>query len=230
MSGKRPLICIGHRGAMGYKPENTLSSFALAIDMGCPWIELDVYVVDDEVIVIHDDTLERTTNGTGRVIDRSFEYLRGLDAGDGQQIPTLQEVIELVDRRAGINVELKGKHTASAVSRILADCVKRGWSAEAFVVSSFAHRELAAADPAFRRGALFGSKSRRDYFAVTDRLKAWSLNLGLSLAQPQTIAAAHERGLEVFVYTVNKPEDIARMRALGVDGVFTNYPDRVLES
>jgi glycerophosphoryl diester phosphodiesterase len=103
--------CIGHRGACGHAPENTLSSFELAIEMGCPWIELDVYHIDGELLVIHDDTLERTTNGTGDVMDQSVAYLRTLDAGDGQQIPTLNEIIELVGHRAGINVELKGPDT-----------------------------------------------------------------------------------------------------------------------
>ena len=114
-----PFVCIGHRGASGYEPENTLSSFERAIAMGCRWIELDVYQVEGELIVIHDSTLDRTTNGQGRVASQTLAYLRSLDAGNGQQIPTLTEVISAVDHRAGINIELKGKHTAAPVVALL---------------------------------------------------------------------------------------------------------------
>ncbi|MCB1694095.1 MAG: hypothetical protein KDI19_15095 [Pseudomonadales bacterium] len=213
---------------MGYKPENTLASFAHALDMGCTWLELDVYVVEDEVVVIHDETLERTTNGRGKLGDKTLAYVRSLDAGDGQHVPLLREVIDLVDHQAVINIELKGDGTARAVSELLGRYCAQGASADEFLLSSFRHDELAKADPAYRRGALFGRKSSHDYFTVTDKLGAYSLNLDLAIASRETVEAAHERGLKVFVYTVNEPDDIARMRAIGVDGVFTNYPDRVI--
>lgn len=220
-------LCIGHRGAMGYRPENTLGSFELAVDMGCPWIELDVYRVGDHLVVIHDDELERTTNGHGRVTARTFDYLRGLDAGDGQQIPTLEEVIDLVDQRAGINVELKGENTAKPVSAMLNAYCQKGWSPEQFLLSSFRHGELARSDPAFPRGALFGKRGRKNYLEAANRLNAWSINLDLSLVGPGVVESAHGEGFKVLVYTVNEPDDIARMLDMGVDGVFTNYPDRV---
>jgi glycerophosphoryl diester phosphodiesterase len=221
------MICIGHRGASGYAPENTLAAFALAIEMGCSWVELDVYVVEGELLVIHDDTLERTTNGKGRVMDTSLGTLRALDAGTGQQIPTLSEVIELVDHRVGINIELKGPHTAAPVNALLAGYVDRGWRAEEFMISSFKHAELALTDPRYRRGALF-SKTVKDYFQRTRELGAFAFNLDIKLVTPQLVATAHDEGLLVYVYTVNKVADIDRMRAYGVDGVFSNYPDRVL--
>jgi glycerophosphoryl diester phosphodiesterase len=83
-------LCIAHRGASGYRPENTLGAFEHAITMGCTWIELDVHVVENELIVIHDDTLSRTTNGTGKVTERDLAYLRNLDAGNGERIPFLR--------------------------------------------------------------------------------------------------------------------------------------------
>jgi len=221
------MICIGHRGASGYAPENTLAAFALAIEMGCSWVELDVYVVEGELLVIHDDTLERTTNGKGRVMDTSLSALRALDAGTGQQIPTLSEVIELIDHRAGINIELKGPHTAAPVNALLAGYVESGWRAEEFMISSFYHAELALTDPRYRRGALF-AKSVHDYFQRTRELGAFAFNPGIKLVTPQLVTAAHDEGLLVYVYTVNKVADIERMRAYGVDGVFCNYPDRVI--
>jgi glycerophosphoryl diester phosphodiesterase len=205
------MICIGHRGASGYAPENTLAAFALAIEMGCSWVELDVYVVEGELLVM----------------DTSLGTLRALDAGTGQQIPTLSEVIELVDHRAGINIELKGPHTAAPVNALLAGYVDRGWRAEEFMISSFKHAELALTDPRYGRGALF-SKTVKDYFQRTRELGAFAFNPDIKLVTPQLVAAAHDEGLLVYVYTVNKVADIERMRAYGVDGVFSNYPDRVL--
>ena len=115
----KKLICFAHRGASGHEPENTLSAVEKAIELGADWIEVDVYAVKGELIIIHDERLERTTNGTGYVRDTSLAYLRSLDAGKGQCIPTLREVLDSVDRRAGINVELKGPNTAGlAVSLI----------------------------------------------------------------------------------------------------------------
>lgn len=213
---------------MGHKPENTLASFELALEMGCPWIELDVYAVEDQLVVIHDDTLERTTNGKGNVMAQSFAELRELDAGDGQQIPTLAEVIELVDRRAVINVELKGRGTAEPVSALLDSYCERGWSPEDFLLSSFHLDELAHASERYRRGALFSRRSRQEPLAAARKLNAWSINLDLDNVNPAIVHAAHSAGFKVLVFTVNKPEDIARMRELGVDGIFTNYPDRVL--
>lgn len=227
MNTPQSFICIGHRGAMGHRPENTLASFQLALDMGCSWLELDVYAVDGELVVIHDDTLERTTNGQGNVMDKSFAELRALDAGEGQQIPSLNEVIDLVDRRAVINIELKGPGTVRPVCRLLDAYCARGWSPEDFLLSSFKHDELALGAPAYRRGALFGRRSRVDPVAAAQQLGAWSINLDLAMVNPAIVARAHEAGFKVLVYTVNKADDIARMRSLGVDGIFTNFPDRV---
>ena len=219
-------ICIGHRGASGYEPENTLISFEKAIKLGCPWIELDVYSVAGELLVIHDDSVERTTNGKGDVMDSTLTYLRGLDAGKNQQIPTLSEVVALVDKRCAINIELKGPDTAEPVCEYLGALCTNGWQEDLFLLSSFNHRELAKTDIRFRRGALF-DKPVADYFQRTDKLKAYSINLSIKLVEQGLVDAAHDRGLKVFVYTVNKTVDIKRMVDMGVDGVFCDYPDRV---
>lgn len=224
------MLCIGHRGAMGYKPENTLASFALALEMGCPWVELDVHLCDGEIVVIHDDSLDRTTNGKGRLASKRFPEIRSLDAGEGEKIPTLREVIDLVSGRAGINVELKGPGTAVAVSELLNGYCNEGARPADFLISSFDHKELARSDPRFQRGVLIGKRFRGNCFDVTTLLDAWSLNLDLEIVKAGTVDEAHRRGLKVFVYTVNAAKDIQRMRDLGVDGVFTNFPDRVLQA
>ena len=130
-------LCIGHRGAKGLLPENTLPSFEHAINVGCDWVELDVYHVDGELLVIHDKSVERTTNGKGLVSELSFDEIRALDAGGGHSVPTLQEVIDLVDRRCRINVELKGPATAKPVSDLLSRYCLTEWTPRDFLLSSF---------------------------------------------------------------------------------------------
>lgn len=221
-------LCIGHRGAKGYVAENTLPSFEYAIELGCDWIELDVYCVEDDLLVIHDDELDRTTNGSGLVMEQTLDYLRSLDAGDGARIPTLPEVINLVDRRCGINVDLKGKGTAQPVSELLQRYCRQGWDPEAFLLSSFNHKELALGDEVFRRGALYG-KLLDDLWQRAEDLAAWSVNFDMKDVTEPLVSEAHERGYQVLVYTVNVDRDIMRMLDCGVDGLFSDFPDRVLK-
>lgn len=226
-----PLFCFGHRGACGYEPENTLRSVRKALELGANGIEVDVQWVEGRLVVIHDDTLDRTTNGSGSVAGNSFAALRSLDAGLGEQIPTLEEVFDLVDRRAVINVELKGPGTAAPVVQIIDQYVReRGWSHENFLVSAFDLGQIQTAKrllPEIRTGALI-KKAPPDLAAFAAELGVWSLHPSKRYAPPELVADAHRRGLRVFVYTINRPSEIAAMSCLGVDGVFTDYPDRVV--
>jgi len=127
-----------HQGAAGYAPENTLLSFKEATQRGADFIELDVHRVDNELIVIHDYRLEQTTNGKGVVFDKSIKYLRSLDAGRGERIPLLTEVLNLADKRVGINIELKSPGTAQPVMELVNLYIKNhGWSLDHFIISSF---------------------------------------------------------------------------------------------
>ena len=224
------LFCFGHRGARGHEPENTVRSVRRALELGAEGVEVDVYCVEGRLVVIHDDTLNRTTNGTGRVMEQTFARLRALDAGRGEMIPTLEEIFEAVNRRALINVELKGPRPAAPVAALIEDCVRRhGWRYEDFLVSSFDHSQLQETKmlrPEIRLGALF-EKRLPDMAARAERLGAWSLHVSRKLVTPELVADAHQRGLKVFVFTVNEPGEMARLNALGVDGIFTDYPDRV---
>ncbi len=152
------LFCFGHRGACGHEPENTIRSVRKALALGADGVEVDVYFVDGQLVVIHDDTLERTTNGRGRVAGKTFACLRSLDAGLGEKIPTLAEIFDAVNRRAVINVELKGPHTATPVVALITGYVNRhGWRFDDFLVSSFDHAQLREAKqlcPEIRIGAL----------------------------------------------------------------------------
>ena len=224
------LFCFGHRGARGHEPENTVRSVRRALELGAEGVEVDVYFVDGQLVVIHDDTVDRTTNGTGRVMEQTFAQLRSLDAGRGEIIPTLEEIFEAVNHRAIINVELKGPRTAAPVAALIEVCVRHcGWRYEDFLVSSFDPaqlQEIKTLRPEIRRGALF-EKRLPDMVAQAERLGAWSLHVSRRLATLELVADAHQRGLKLFVFTVNKPDEMARLNALGVDGIFTDYPDRV---
>ena len=228
----KELICFAHRGASGHEPENTLSAVEKAIELGADWIEVDVYAVEGELIVIHDERLERTTNGAGYVRDKSLAYLRSRDAGRGQRIPTLREILDSIDGRAGINIELKGPKTASlAVSLIEGYVRERQWNYDQFIASSFDHHQLRKVrklNPSIRIGILIDSP-RRHYAIFARRYRAYSVHVQINLASARFIRHAQERGLKVFVYTVNNLEDIDRLQAMGVDGIFTDFPELVVK-
>jgi glycerophosphoryl diester phosphodiesterase len=225
-------LCFAHRGASGHEPENTLLAIEKAIALGAPWIEIDVFAVEDELVVIHDERLEKTTNGKGLVMRQSLAYLRSLDAGKGQRIPLLREVFDLTQGRVGVNVELKGPETAAPVVRLIDEYSKgpQGMSGGRILLSSFNFRELLkvrSLKPDIPIGALgFGLPPRHAKFAQD--LGAVSVHTSMARVNRAFVDDAHRRGLKVFVYTVNRPEDVKRMRAMGVNGVFTNYPERVL--
>jgi glycerophosphoryl diester phosphodiesterase len=219
---------IAHRGASGTEPENTLRSFRRALEMGAQWMELDVHAVEDALIVFHDDHLDRRTNGTGIVADRSLAYIRSLDAGEGEKIPLLGEVMDLISGRACINIELKGDRTALPVAGLLSERIRDGgWKPERILVSSFNHTELAefkARCPDIPIGALF-MDTPSELASIKSRLGCYSVHLARNHVTRETVEEAHRHGMKVFVYTVNKPKDVERMKILGADGVFTDYPD-----
>ena len=222
---------IAHRGASGTEPENTLRSFRRALEMGAQWMELDVHAVKDALIVFHDDHLDRRTNGTGIVADRSLAYIRSLDAGEGEKIPLLGEVMDLISGRAGINIELKGDRTALPVAALLSERIRDGgWKPERILVSSFSHTELAefkARCPDIPIGALF-MDTPSELASIQIRLGCYSVHLARNHVTRETVEEAHRHGMKVFVYTVNKPKNVERMKILGADGVFTDYPDLLI--
>jgi glycerophosphoryl diester phosphodiesterase len=227
--GTQPLLIIGHRGACGYEPENTLRSFKRALEHGVKMIELDVYVcASGEVVVMHDDTIDRTTNGRGAVVNLTLEQLCAFDAGKGERIPLLSEVFDMVNRTVIINVELKGPGTAQPVAQLINDYVNhKGWAYTDFVVSSFNHFEILAFQvlcPAVRTGAILaGTPVRLAEFAYHAQADYAVLNYEAVI--PALVEDAHKRNIQVLAYTVNTREAAAHLHAMGVDGIFTNYPD-----
>ncbi len=223
------MLCIGHRGAMGYEPENTLLAIAKALTLGVNWIEIDVYNIENNLIVFHDRDLARTTNGTGDIYEHSFAELRSLDAGKGQQIPTLAEVFELVNRRSGINIELKGINTAELVIKLITEYIERGWQYTDFLVSSFNHYELKQikdACPQIAIGILIYGLPL-NYLDIARELNAVAIIVAYNFVTAEIVENIHNKGLKIFVYTVNESKDIDKMKLLNVDGIISNYPDRV---
>jgi glycerophosphoryl diester phosphodiesterase len=224
----RDFTIFAHRGASGIEPENTLAAFQRAVECGARWIELDVHAKEGELIVFHDDRLDRRTDGTGRLEDRSLAYIRSLDAGGGERIPLLDEVFDRIAGRAGVNIELKGSRTAGPASEAVARRLKQpGWDPSCFLVSSFDWAELARFKrllPVIRIGGL-ASGAEPDIAEQAKALGCYSLHLPRHAVRPDLMAEAHRLGLLVFVYTVNRERDMARMRDAGVDGIFTDNPE-----
>ena len=225
------MLRIGHRGACGYEPENTLRSFHTALQLRVDMVELDVHVCrSGEIVVIHDSKVDRTTGGTGYVADKTLDELRTLDAGKGEKIPTLQEVLALVNRKVKVNIELKGAGTAKPVFQLLEKHVREfGWSYGDFLISSFNHDELKE----FRRLSrefsigVLTLDIPTGFVEFAEEIGAYSVNVWVESISRELVDDARRRGIRVFVWTVDDRDDIERMRSLGVDGIFSNYPDRL---
>ena len=239
------MLIFGHRG-MGLNPErnaddypeNTLSSFEAAIACGVDGIEFDVQVVFENikdrpiprVIVMHDDSVDRTTNGKGLVREIDFADIRKLDAGKGQIIPTLEEVLDLVDRRAVCNIEMKGVGIAEPVAQIMQRYIsEKGWRNNDFLISSFNVSELKA----FRDlmpNAILGLLINEDegWLENCRKIGAYSVNPDKKVVNADFVKKAHENCLKVFVWTVNCIVGINKMKILGVDGIFTDFPEEAM--
>ena len=222
---------IGHRGAMGLEPENTLRSFKKALSLGVDGLEFDVQNIHGELLVFHDESLERTTNGNGKLLNHSVEALRQLDAGKGEQIPTLAEVVELIGDQAFINIELKGFDTASLVMKLVRMLDRKRFKKEQFIISSYLFSELSLVhelDPEIRLGVIADEyPTIAQEFA--DEIDAYSFHPSYSILNQSLVDDAHNNGMKVYVHTVNDLDKINHSRTLGVDGVFTDYPDRVID-
>lgn len=224
-----PFTVLAHRGASGLEPENTLRSFRRALELGAEWIELDVRVVEGTPVVFHDRTLTRCTGRRGVVERQSLHFLRSLDAGHGEKIPLFAEVLELVRGRARLQVELKGPGSAPSVAQLLGRAISEGTAPESFLVSSFDSEQTALFKrllPQVPAACLtYGFPRRPAELAAS--LAAVSFHLNLDAVTPARVKELHASGLKVFVYTVNSDADLRYAKAAGVDGVFTDFPDRI---
>ncbi|GAA4871480.1 glycerophosphodiester phosphodiesterase [Ferrimonas pelagia] len=220
---------IAHRGASGEAPENTLTAMDLAIEQDACAIELDVHQLEGTLVVLHDRYLNKTTSGSGLLSDSSLDVLSTLDAGEGQRVPTLWQVLERIGGRCDLNIELKGMGTVEPLLALLQRAeAELGYRPEQFLISSFHHPMLAQLKrqrPALKIGALTAC-CPLNYAEFATALGAFSVHMDVDFADPAFIADAKARGLKIYVYTVDHAPDLLRLDALGVDGIFSNYPGR----
>lgn len=219
------ILKIGHRGAKGYVAENTLASFQKAIDLGADGIELDVHLsFDGKVIVIHDETVDRTTSGKGFVKDYSATELKTFG------IQTLISVFELVNQKCFINVELKAYETANKVAKLIEHYVaEKGWKYDDFMVSSFdwnALQQVRFQNDNIRIGVLTNTDIGLA-LAFAKFIKAYSIHPYYHLLTTKNVANMQTKNFKVYPWTINEPEDIIFVKSLNVDGIITDFPDRI---
>jgi len=240
--GKFPVMVISHRGFSGVAPENTMAAFKKAIELGVDMIELDVHLSKDgQVVVIHDDTLNRTTNGKGKVANYTLSELKQLNAGSwfgsqfsGEKIPTLKEVLELSRGRVLVNIELKkgdlGQYTMiDLVDRSFDEVIKMGME-DRVVFSSFDPFPLGGIQersPRIQVNFLY-NKPWTSLQEVIGGHPFFILTFRKSVLTQAHISKAHQEGIKVNVYTLNTEEEIAQFLQWGVDGIITDYPDRLI--
>lgn len=222
---------IGHRGAKGYAPENTLASFEKAAALGVDAVEFDVHLSgDDRPVVIHDFTVDRTTNGFGPVRALSLEQLKGLDAGEGERIPTLEETLDWASGRPapGLVIEIKGNLSLyPGISEKVMDAIlSRGLERRTIVIAfdyAVIH-ELKDLTDRIRTGVLIGAPVA-DAVALARELHADAILPRLDVVDPELVRRAHEAGLEVHAWVANTAEAVRFAASAGVDGVATDFPD-----
>jgi glycerophosphoryl diester phosphodiesterase len=222
----RNLLRIGHRGAAGHAPENTLAALELALQYGVDMVEFDVRRSSDgALMLLHDDSVDRTTNGKGRIEELSLRMLRELDAGGGERIPLLEEALACLNGRAGAMIELKVRGMAAEVCATVEAAHFQG----TVMYASFFHEELLPVrrlmGDALTLALIDNAPTHSTAFATNAR--ATHAGLALDAVTPDIVKALQGQGIKVFVYTVDEPEDIAHMKQMGVDGIISNFPDRI---
>lgn len=241
------VLKIGHRGACGYEPENTLLSFQKAIELGADMVELDVHLSKDQhPIVIHDVTFDRTTTGKGKITQYTLKQIKKFRTKEkNQPIPTLQEILVELKGKVRINIEIKGVQSA----RQVAELVLKNEMEQEVIVSSSRLRSLKTIknESSEIETALiyYSTKTRWGLFVFTifsifvfpvikqiivkraKYAKVDYLHLYSIFATKRFVTKLHQLGFKVNVWTVNSRNRINKMIACGVDGIFSNYPDRI---
>jgi len=233
---------IAHRGFSGRAPENTVAALREAIAIGADMAEIDVTLTADErVVVIHDETLQRTTNGHGNVAEHDFDEIRSLDAGSwfapqfaGEKVPTLGEALDTTMGRILLNVEIKSEAVDRGISDKVAAAIRERGMTKQVIVSSFsptALEQMHAVAPEIRTAVLYNPELQRgeDPVEIVRGLGASVFNIRGSRLKAKMLRSCREHGIPVGVYTVDKPKKMKRWVKKGIDAIFTNHPDRLIE-
>lgn len=237
----RPLV-VAHRGFSYIAPENTLASYRLAIEAGADMAECDVYLTKDNVpVLMHDGTLARTAGHQGRLRDMTLAEAKKLDAGkwkspkfEGERIPTLVEAIKLTAGKLRFVIEIKEENIAADVVKAIKET---GIAPQDLMIFSFHARavdEIAKIEPLLPTTWLVGDPGPdeaawRGVIADALRMRTSAIGTSLGAVDPGFVRLAHECGLDVFVWTVNDPRDVAYLVRIGVDGIISDRPDMALE-
>jgi glycerophosphoryl diester phosphodiesterase len=219
------MLKIGHRGAKGYVAENTLASFQKAIDLKVDGIEFDVHLSSDgEIMVIHDETINRTTNGNGFVKDFTSVDLKNFG------IPTLTEVLDLLNHNFFVNIELKSNDSVEKVITLIEKQVsEKNWNYNNFMISSFNWENLenvSQRNNQIKIGVLTEDSIERALIFAKE-IKAFSINPYFKLLNAENVKLMHKEGFQIHTWTVNLPEDITFVKSLQVDGVISDFPDKI---
>jgi glycerophosphoryl diester phosphodiesterase len=238
-----PVMVIAHRGFSGEAPENTLAAFRKAIEVGSDMLELDVHLSKDkEIVVIHDENLERVTNGQGKVTDFTLKDLKKLDAGfrfgppfSGERIPTLKEVLQLTQRRILVNIEIKSPSQGQypmveLVDRVLREVIKEKMLNQV-IFSSFNPMALERIKTREPRAwvALLYHKDWNSLREITAGESFFILNLRRNFLTKEKITKIHQEGMKVNVYTVDSEEEMEQFIRWGIDGIITNQPGQLIK-
>lgn len=214
---------VGHRGAAGIAPENTLLSFRKALESGCEWVEMDVHVTKEgKAVVIHDRTVDRTTNGSGAVCDMTLAEIRMLRCDQGQQIPTLQEVIDLCNKKASLQIELKSEGAAQAVNDIL----QRNGIRDVLVMSFHTRflREMRAKNSMVPLGKLFKKESKETWRDI-ETVPCEYVCPRYNITTEELVVRAKSMKKKIYVFHVNDDKVFRRLRSWNVDAIGTDRPD-----
>jgi glycerophosphoryl diester phosphodiesterase len=225
----KTVMIVGHRGAAGHNLENTLSSFETAISMGVDVVECDVFLTKDgQLVVLHDNKINRVTTGAGFISDYTYEELKSFSTKNGEVIPTLQMLLDLIDQRCKILIEIKGFESTAKVAEIIKHYIEqKHWDRSLFIVQSFSFPELVKFKeilPDVSIATLMCAIPV-DYAKYAQDIGATYMNIDIQVATDEYINDAHKRGLKVGVWTINDPEDFKRLVDAGIDVIITDYPD-----
>ncbi|MBD3287270.1 glycerophosphodiester phosphodiesterase [candidate division KSB1 bacterium] len=223
----------GHRGSSGNAPENTLSAIKQAVDENADYIEIDIHITKDEqIILMHDDRVDRTTNGEGYVHDLTYPEILRLDAGSwfdsnfkDERVPTLEEVIDLVQGHVHLNIEIKSNVFIPAHIEKLIQLIDERDFGEQCILTSFQRSYIEMIhhiSPMLRTGLIMNYMPHPQKMLLEDAFDVLSCNY--RLVSKDIVEALHSSNKEIHVWTVNERADLLRMRDYGVDNVITNYP------
>tara|TARA_Y100000748_G_scaffold179218_1_gene150165 strand:+ start:53 stop:760 length:708 start_codon:yes stop_codon:yes gene_type:complete len=226
-------LSIGHRGAKGYVAENTLESISKAIELGVDGIEIDIFkCLSNELVLFHDKDLEKLTGKPGLIENLTLNELQEFLVLGKYQIPTLKDVLIKIEKPLLVNIELKGLDTAEATSKIITDFSKNtSWSLENFIVSSFNWNELEqfrSMDKNTPIGVLVSkSMSINEAIEFGKKIDAQAIHPNYTLLDEKTVKKIKNNGFKIYTWTVNNKDDINYIKKLKVDGIISDYPDRI---